>query len=65
MGKGTKGKDKKPGFPMAAMEVKSCEGDEQEKDKRMAKHPATAQAISKEECPHRLIYDIGEKRAYE
>ena len=31
MGKGTKGKDKKPGFPMAAMEVKSCEGDEQER----------------------------------
>ena len=61
MGKGAKGKDKKPGFPMAAMEVKSCEGNEQEKGKRMAKYPAVAQAISEEERPHKFIHDVVEK----
>ena len=65
MSKGTKGKDKKPGFPMAPIEVKPCEGNEQEKGKRMAKYSAITQALSEEERPHRLIYDIREKRADE
>ncbi len=65
MGKGAKGENKKPGFPTASIEVKSSEGNEQKKGKRMAKYPAVAQAIPEEELPYWFINDIGEKRANE
>jgi len=65
MRKGAKGKGKHPSFPIAPIKVKSSKGNEQKKKKRMAKYPAAAEGISEEEHPHRLIYDIGEKRADE
>jgi len=64
MSKGTKGKDRKPGFPVGPIKVKPCQGDEQKKNKRMTKYPAVAQAIPEEECPHGLVNNIRQKRTY-
>jgi len=62
MSEGTKGKDKKPGFPVGPIEVESYGGDEQKQNRRMTKYPAVAQGISEKEHPHRLVNDIRQKR---
>jgi len=63
MGKGTKGKGKRPSFPVGSIEVESGEADEQEKNERMAEYPAAAKAISEEERSYRLVNDIRQKRS--
>ena len=64
MGKGTKGKDKKPGFAMGPIDVKPCEGYKQEKNKSVTKYPAVTEGFSKEKLPNRFINDIRQKRTY-
>ena len=61
MSKGTKGKNKKPGFPTAAIEVKPGEGNEQEKGKGMAKYPTIAESLPKEQMSYRFVNDVGKK----
>ena len=63
MGEGAEGKDKEPGFATTSVQVKSGKGDEDEKEKGMAKYPAVAKGISKKELTYGFINDVGEKRA--
>ncbi len=61
MDEGAKGEDKKPGFPLPPMEVKSGEGNEKENDKGVGKYPAAAEGFSKEELTYGFINDVREE----
>ena len=65
MGESTEEKNEEPGFIITPVEINAGNGDQDEEKKRVAKYPAVAEGFPKEEGPHRLIYDIGQKGADE
>ena len=65
VGEGAEGKDKEPVYPAAPVEVKTSNGDDDEKQERVAKYPAVADSIPEEELAYGLVNDVREKRAYE
>jgi len=64
MGESAEGKDKHPSFLTAPIEVKSGKGNGEDEEKGVAKYPAVAQTIHKEEHPYGLIDNVRQKRAY-
>ena len=50
---------------MAQVQVEPSKGDQDEKEKRMAKYPPAAEGIPKNKYSHRFINDVGEERAYD
>ncbi len=63
VGESAKGKDEQPELSTVLVEVIPGKSNKDEKKEAMAKYPAIAEGISKEELPYGFIDDVGEKRA--
>ena len=65
MCEGAEGKDKEPAFAMALIEIEPSQGNQDEKEKGMAKYPAMAEGPFEEEQSYGFINNVREKRAYQ
>jgi len=61
MGEGAEGKDEEPEFPVTSVEIETDKGNNDKKEEGVAKYPAIAEGVSKEELPHGLINDVRKK----
>ena len=61
MREGAKRKNPEPIFLTAPVEAQPSKGDNNKKEKRMAKYPAVAEGLPEEEIPDGFINDVGKK----